>query len=116
MSTTLTAPEIERLLGETVLTMREAADYLGVSTQSTWRWVSQGRAAGDGSVVKLEGFFGARGLSTTKEALARFFARLTAGKLGLPPAPTATEAQRQRRAARATREFERMRREDRRRE
>ena len=100
-------PDLERLLSEDRLSIAAAAALLGKSYTTVHRWIFSGRRG-----VRLEAFVLGNGLATTRQALNRFAQALTARRLGLPPAPTATEAQRQRRAARATREFERMRRED----
>jgi hypothetical protein len=105
------------ILNETIVSIREgAALYPGrrhgkkLNFSTLWRWIINGIRAADGQVVRLEAVrLGARWV-TSREAIARFSARLTppttettgsAGNLRTP-------SQRQRESQAAAQELEKI--------
>lgn len=65
-----------------------------------YRWATTGRKARDGSTVRLDAVVCGAGLGTSREAVERFFAELTA-RSGLPvTAPAAVERRERERTSR----------------
>lgn len=98
---------ISEIIGGDALTMGEAAKLLPAhrgeghaTVSSIWRWTTSGAKAADGRVVKLEAArFGGRHL-TSRAALARFAAALSAPDTSPDtPAPKTTRPPAERRRA-----------------
>jgi Protein of unknown function (DUF1580) len=102
------------ILSETVISIHEAAAAFPgrqpgktLNFSTIWRWILKGIRTPDGQVVRLEAVrLGARWV-TSREALARFSARLTPTATDSQAAPR-TPTQRQRASARAAKRLEQI--------
>lgn len=93
-----TKPSAEALLAEELIPVQDLPSRLPPSKSgrpmnraAVWRWVSRGLSRPDGSRVRLEALLMGRRWVTSKEALARFFVRLSGGRSAgdQSPAPPA---------------------------
>ena len=64
---------LDRLLSETLVSLADAASWLGgVHVSAILRWMKKGAKRPDGSVVKLESVRQGRKVMTSAEAIGRF--------------------------------------------
>jgi len=88
---------------EEVFPLKLARKYLPPSSRTgravhpsvVFRWCTRGLKAGDGSIVRLEAIKAGSALCTSRPAIERFFAELTA-RSGLPVTPPAAVERRER--------------------